>query len=414
MKIVTPAAAVAALADDSLAIMPGGCARAEAFYHALLDDVTRFQALRLCSGFSFSPYTYLERGLGTHTRYVTWQASPALRPFLQQHNPPAVGFVPLRLGDVHRVVSRKGEIKPHAVVVQTSPPQADGTVSLGISVGPYLDFIDSAELVIAELNVNMPVTGGQSRVACEAIALAYEADTPLCEYPSSAPQERELRIIDSVLSLIPEGAWVQLGIGAVPDRITERLSSIRGIRLWSGLLTSGLQTFLEHTDTPAPVTVGELAGTREFYEFCHANPSIEMAPTAVTHDVARVGSLPRFISINSALEIDLQGQSNGEALGKIQVSGVGGSLDYIEAANLSPGGASIIAMTSTTNDGKRSKIVGQFPAGAVITTPRYCTDYVVTEFGVARLKGRDLYERAEALIAIAHPDFRDELAAALR
>jgi 4-hydroxybutyrate CoA-transferase len=123
--------------------------------------------------------------------------------------------------------------------------------------------------------------------------------------------------------------------------------------------------------------------------------------------------LAKFVSINSALEIDLQGQSNGEVIGDVQISGVGGSLDYIEAANLSPGGVSIIAMASTTSNGKRTKIVPRFAAGAVVTTPRYCTDYVVTEYGIARLRGKDLFQRAEALIAIAHPDFRDELAGAI-
>jgi 4-hydroxybutyrate CoA-transferase len=139
-----------------------------------------------------------------------------------------------------------------------------------------------------------------------------------------------------------------------------------------------------------------------------------MAPTSVTHDVAWLASLPKFVSINSALEIDLQGQSNGEAIGDIQISGVGGSLDYIEAATLSPGGVSIIAMPSTTADGQYSKIVSRFAAGGIVTTPRYCTDYVITEFGCARLRGKDLYQRAEALIAIAHPKFRDELAAAIK
>ena len=135
-----------------------------------------------------------------------------------------------------------------------------------------------------------------------------------------------------------------------------------------------------------------------------------MATVHVTHNLLRLAQLPRFVSINSAVEIDLQGQSNGETLGEVQSSGVGGSLDYIEAAALSAGGLSILALPSTTEDGKHSKIVSRLTAGAVVTTPRFCTDSIVTEYGVARLKGQELRARAEALIAIAHPHFCDALA----
>ena len=138
-----------------------------------------------------------------------------------------------------------------------------------------------------------------------------------------------------------------------------------------------------------------------------------MARMRVTHNVALMAALPRFVSINSAVEIDLQGQSNGETLGALQISGVGGSMDYVEAAAQSAGGVSIIALPSTTDDGKHSKIVARLAAGAPVTTPRFAVDCVVTEFGVAHLKGKDLFARADALIAIAHPDFRDALANSL-
>ncbi len=413
MKLVEPVEAVAAVPDHSIAIMPGGCARAAAFYQALVDNVEQFDDLTLCSGFSFGAYSYLDRGLGEHTRYLTWQASPRIRELFAKPDPGKVGFVPIRHADVHRVVSAQGEIRPHTVVVQTSMPQSDGRVSLGISVGPYLDFVRSAKLVIAEMNRNMPVTHGDSRIALEAIDLAYESQEPLCEYRTPESQPSDARIVDHVMSLIPDGAWAQLGIGSVPDRIMERLGDIPGVNLWSGMLTDGLQDFLERSATTPRVVVGELAGTQEFYDFCGGNRVVEMAPTSITHDVARIGALPKFVSINSALEIDLQGQSNGEAIGGVQISGVGGSLDYIEAASLSPGGVSIIALASATRDGRHSKIVPRFDAGAVVTTPRYCTDYVVTEYGVARLRGKDLLQRAEALTAIAHPDFRDELAGSI-
>ena len=410
MKLVTPKQAVEAIPDHSIAIMPGGCARASALYKALVNNINIFHDLTLCSGFSFSPYSYLEHGLGSNTRYLTWQASPRVRELLIKPDPKKVGFVPIRLSDLHHVVCVNGEIKPNVVVVQTSCPQSDGFVSLGISVGANRDFIRSADLVIAEMNSNMPVTHGDSRIDLKEIDLAYEADEPIWEYTMADPQPVDAKIVEHVMSLVPDGAWIQLGIGSIPDCIMQRLPEVTGINIWSGLLTSGLQDLLERSSSTPRVVVGELAGTKAFYDFCHENSMIEMAPTSVTHDLSVVAKLPKFTSINSALEIDLQGQSNGEIIDGVQISGVGGSLDYIEAANLSLGGISVLAMPSVTSNGKRSKIVRQFSAGTVVTTPRYCTDYVVTEYGIARMRGKDLFQRAEELIAIAHPKFRDELA----
>ena len=414
MKIVEPRVAVDAIPDHSIAIVPGGCASATAFYAALMDSVERFDELTLCCGFSFGDYPFLQNGLGEHTRYLTWQASPRLRALFKENDPRKVGYVPIRLADVHRVIGANGEINPHTVVVQTSTPLDGKEVSLGISVGPYLDFVRSAKLVIAEFNPNMPVTHGECRIPLDAIDYAYESDSAIVEYRTPPAQESDLSIVDHVMSLIPEGAWVQLGIGSVPDQIMLQLKDIPGTKLWSGLLTGGLQDFIEGSKGQPEIVAGELAGEQSFYAFCNDHRGITMAPTSVTHDLARVAALPKFISINSALEIDLQGQTNGEAIGDVQISGVGGALDYMEAAVLSPGGVSIMAMPSVTADGKRSKIVARFASGGVVTAPRYCTDYVVTEFGIARLRGRDLHQRAEALIAIAHPKFRDELAGALR
>jgi acyl-CoA hydrolase len=179
MKLTDPKSAVAAMPDHSIAIMPGGCARANGFYRALNESVERFSDLTLCSGFQFGPYSFLDVGLGKHIRYLTWQASPRIKSLFVERDRAKIGFVPIRLAEVHRVVSAEGEIKPHTVVVQTSLPQGGAEVSLGISVGPVADFIRSAKLVIAEFNTNMPVTAGDSRIKLADIDLAYETDDPL-------------------------------------------------------------------------------------------------------------------------------------------------------------------------------------------------------------------------------------------
>ena len=409
MKIVTPHEAVHAIPDDGVAVFPHGCIEPTAFYAAFRDEVERFHGLTVYSGLSFGTYPFLATGLGTHFRYVTWQAAPQIRGLFKENDPRKVGFAPMRLSEITRIVNRNGPIKPDAVVVQVSPPNQDGMVSLGISVGLYPDFIDTARTVIAEINANMPATHGNSLVPAEKIDLAFESSEPLGAYRTPHQTERDTRIVDYVLDLVPDSAWVQLGIGSVPDAVLGRLAEKRGVNLFSGMLTQSLVRFLADVQHRPKVVTGELAGDQEFFDFCGRTPLVEMAAVDVTHNVMALAKLPRFVSINSAVEIDLHGQSNGETIGPVQISGVGGSLDYVEAAALAEDGVSIIALPSTTENGKRSKIVATLTEGAVVTTPRFCTDYIVTEYGVARMKGKDLRARAEALIAIAHPDFRPEL-----
>src|SRR2546426_1288323 len=406
MKLVTPVEAIRAIPDGSTVIFPHGCVEPTTLYTAFQQEVERFHNLTIYSGLAFGEYPFLDKGLGTNFRYITWQAGPRIRRFFKEKR---VGFVPMRFSEITRLINKDGPIKPDVVVTQVSPPESDGTVSLGISVSLYQDFIDSARLVIAEVNPNMPVTAGNSRVPVEKIDLAVESSTPLGEYHTPHQSERDQRIADYVLDLIPDHAWVQLGIGSVPDMVLYRLAEKPRINLYSGMLSQGLIHFVEHARHTPKLITGELAGDKELYEFCGRTPLVEMATSSVTHNILLLAKLPRFVSINSAVEIDLHGQSNGETIGEVQISGVGGSLDYVEAAALSDGGVSIIALPSTTEDGKHSKIVPRLAPGAVVTTPRFCTDYIVSEYGIARLKGKDLHARAEALIAIAHPNFREEL-----
>lgn len=413
MKVVAPEAAVAAIPDGSTVMLPGACAEPREFYRAFSAGVERFSNLTVASGLSLGGYGFLERGLGQNFRYLTWQASPKLRPLFKENDRRKVGFVPARLSDLYRIVRRGGPISPDVAVVQTSLPQPDGSVSLGISVGPYPQYIQEASIVIAEMNPNMPVTAGRARVPLDRITYGYEAAHPLAQYDTGEPEPRDEKIIEHVLGLIPEGAWVQFGIGAVPDRVLKRLCDIPEVNLFSGMLSRSLVDFLEGARHAPKVVNGELAGDPRLYDYCNGNARIEMVGLDVTHNPQALGQLPRFVSINSSVEIDLMGQSNGETLGPVQISGAGGSLEYIEAAAQSEGGVSIIALPSTTADDARSKIVAALAPGSVVTTPRFCIDCVVTEYGVARLRGKTLWQRAEALIAIAHPKFRDELANSL-
>ena len=227
-------------------------------------------------------------------------------------------------------------------------------------------------------------------------------------YDTGVGEERDSEIVNNVLNLIPEGATVQVGIGGIPDRITEKLALINGVSIFTGIISNGLLSFIEGTNGTSKVVTGEIAGSHLLYREIHKNDAVELARIEKTHNVVALSKIDRFVSINSTIEIDLNGQANGEVINGQQVSGVGGSLDYIEAASWSKGGLSIMALPSTTKNNKRSKIVPSL-VDAVVTTPRFSIDYVVTEFGVARLRGASLKKRAESLINIAHPEFREEL-----
>lgn len=406
MKLVSPSQAIQAIPDASTLIFPHGCVEPTTFYRAFGQEVERFSNLTIYSGLAFGSYPFLRTGLGTNFVYKTWQAAPQIRHLFKAGK---VGFVPMRFSEITRIVNKNGLIKPDAVVAQVSPPDGDGMVSLGISVSLYQDFIDSAKLVIAELNPNMPMTAGNSRVPVDKIDYAIESSEPLGVYTAPHQTERDQQIAETVLGLVPDNAWVQLGVGSVPDMVLGRLAEKRGVNLYSGMLSQGLIEFMDKVRHTPTLVTGELAGNQDLYDFCGQTPSVQMVTSSVTHNILLLAKLPCFVSINSAVEIDLHGQSNGETIGPVQISGVGGSLDYVEAAALSEEGVSIIALPSTTEDGKHSKIVPRLATGAMVTTPRFCTDYIITEYGAARLKGKDLQARAEALIDIAHPDFRDAL-----
>lgn len=395
MKILSADAAIDAIPDGSNVILPHGAVEPSALYSAFGRRRERFRNLTLYSGLQFGPYSYLREGLGESFRYVTWQASSKLRDLFRQRR---VDLLPLRYRDIVRVVRRDGPVEPDVVFVQVSAPRGD-KVSLGISCSLYPDLIASARLVVAELHPDMPWTAGRSEVDVSALDLVVESEGPLGAYRSPRQSPRDAAIVDRVLERVPAGAWVQLGVGAIPDALLPRLHEIDGVNLHSGMLSDGLVEFLARVRHEARVVTGEVAGGPDLYRAVGGESRVVFQPSTFTHDLREIAQLPKFVSVNSAVEVDLHGQVNGETVDGVQISGVGG--------------VSIVALPSTTEDGRRSKIVTRLAAEAAVTIPRHCVDVVITEFGAARLRGRTLTQRAEALIAIAHPDFRDSLGGAL-
>lgn len=302
-------------------------------------------------------------------------------------------------------------------LIQVSKPDNSGYVSLGVSIDYTLTAAKNAKFVIAQVNENMPRTLGESFMHVTEIDCFVEYSEPLIELPRQELSEEEKKIGEYCAELIPDGATLQLGIGTLPDAVLLSLKDKKDLGIHSEMFSDGVMQLVKagvinnkkktlHKDRMIATFI---MGTKELYDFVDDNPMVYMAPVNYVNNPYVIGKNDNLISINSCVQIDLQGQVCSESVGLTQISGVGGQIDFIRGANLSKGGKAIIAITSTACRGKVSKIVPFLAEGAAVTTSRNDVDYIVTEYGIAHLKGRTLRERAKMLINITHPEFRDEL-----
>jgi acyl-CoA hydrolase len=270
--------------------------------------------------------------------------------------------------------------------------------------------------VIAQVNPRMPRSRGNGCLHRSQIDAWVDVDAPLLEYPPPVITDVERAIGRNVAGLIPDRATVQVGVGAIPQAVLEALGDHRELGVHSlivdasvGLVERGVVTNTAKRIHRGRMDIAEAMGTRRLFDFLHDNALVNMESSQFVHDPALIAQIDRFVAVNSALEIDLTGQVTAESLGLRQVAGIGGQFDFVLGASRSRGGVSIIAMPATGRDGAVSRIVARLSAGAAVTTPRYLTDRVVTEFGIAELRGKGEQARAAALIAVAHPRFREEL-----
>lgn len=303
-------------------------------------------------------------------------------------------------------------------MVMVTPPDENGMCSLGVSVDYTLEAVKQAKLVIAQVNPQMPWTGPHSLVSVDELDCIVEYEAPLIELAPPKIGEVEKAIGEHCASLVPDGATLQLGIGAIPDAVLLFLKGKKDLGIHSEMFSDGVVELAEagvitnaqKTLNPGKFVVAFLMGTRRLYDFVDHNPDVELRPVDYVNNPFIIAQNDNLISINSCVQVDLMGQVASETIGPKQISGVGGQVDFVRGASASKGGVSIMAMPSTVK-GKVSKIVPLLDEGAAVTTSRNDIDYVVTEYGVAALKGRTLRQRARALIEIAHPDFRDGLKA---
>jgi acyl-CoA hydrolase len=371
-----------------------------------LDDVALYH-LHLAG-----PCAFVDRrtpGLTSHSLFT----GPALRKSVEEGR---AEFVPVFLSDIPALFAAR-RIPLDIALVQLSPPDAHGNCTLGTSIDAAKAAADTAPIVLAEINDRMPRTHGNTVVPLERVTAFMHTSRPLHAAESRDCSDVERRIGERIAALVDDGATLQMGIGAIPDAVLSRLGDKHDLSVHTEMFSDGLIPLIEagvvtnrhKTVLPGRTVTSFVTGSQRLYDFVDDNLLVEFHPCDRTNDTALIRRNPKVCAINAAVEVDLTGQVCADSMGHRIYSGIGGQMDFIRGAALSDGGKAIIALPSTAASGRVSRIVSSLKPGAGVVTTRGHVHWVVTEFGAVNLHGLGLRQRAEALISIAHPDFRGEL-----
>jgi len=396
---------------DVLAPLANGEPRAvvEAIDRAAAEG--RIEGVRIHQMHGGYDHPYLHAAYGDRLRHVSYFLSPIGRAAFAEGG---CHVVPAHFSDMPRLL--RATTRCSLLVARCAPPDRHGFFSLGTNADYAARFLGEIP-VFLEVNPNMPRTFGENNVHVSQIAGWCEVDEPLLEVAPAPVTDTDRRIAALIAPRIPDRATVQVGIGAVPNALNPLLAEHQDLGIHTELLTDGLVDLIEsgaatglHKATrPGKVITTFALGTKKTYEFLADNPVVEMLPVDWVNDPRVIGREPHFVSINATLEVDFLGQCNSEIRNGSYWSGSGGQADFARGAMYSPDGQGFIVLHATAAGGSVSRIVPRLSPGAAVTTDKNTVDKVVTEFGVAELRGRSIGERARALIAIAHPDHRDDL-----
>ncbi len=356
---------------------------------------------------------YLQEGMEKHFRHNALFAGVSTREAI---NLGRADYTPCFFSEVPRLF-RDGTLPVDVALISLSTPDENGYCSLGTSVDYTKEAAKSAKLTIAQINEEMPRTMGDSKIHISEIDYIVEGNMPIPVLNPPKISEIERAIGEHCASLIEDGSTLQLGIGAIPDAVLLFLKDKKDLGIHSEMISDGVVELYEagvitnkmKTLHPGKMVVTFLMGTKRLYDFVNNNPDIEMYPVDYVNDPCVVMKNYKMVSINSCIQVDLMGQVVSDSVGKKQFSGVGGQVDFVRGASMAKDGKSIIAMPSTAAKGTVSRIVSLIDEGAAVTTSRNDVHYIVTEYGMANLKGKTLKDRGRALINIAHPNFREEL-----
>ena len=418
MQIVTASDAVAGIRSGEQVFLHGGAATPSVLLDALVARASELSDVKMLHLHCEGPGPHLAPGMAPHFRHRAFFLGANARAAVAEGR---AEYIPVFLSDIPRLFAR-GVLRLDAALVNVSPPDAHGYCSLGTSVDVALPAVRHARTVIAQLNRRMPRTLGDGFVHVDQIERAVEVDVPPYEHAEPPPGDVERRIGQFVASLVPDGATLQMGIGAIPAAVALELRDKKDLGIHTEMFTDAVVDLVERgvvTGRRKEVNRGKIVsafalGTSRLYSFLHDNPSVEMRPADYTNDSALIRRFRQMVAINSALEVDLTGQVCADSIGTRLYSGVGGQMDFVRGATLADEGRAIIALPATAIGGTRSRIVAMLSPGAGVVTTRAHVDVVVTEYGVASLHGRSIPERVRELSAIAAPESREDLLAQAR
>jgi 4-hydroxybutyrate CoA-transferase len=417
MRIVTPAEAVAGIESGQQLYLQCAAATPSVLLDALVARAPELRDVSVVHLHCEGPGPHLAPDMAPHFRHRALFIGPNARAAVAEGR---AEYIPTFLSDVPRLFD-SGLLPLDAVFVNATLPDAHGFCSLGTSVEAMHSAVRAARQVIVQFNASMPRTLGDSFIHVSQIDLAVECDVPPYEHAIGPIGDVERRIGEFVAERVPDGATIQLGIGAIPAATALALRDKRDLGVHTEMFTdsvvdlveAGVVTGARKERNRGKIVTAFLMGTQRLYDFVDDNPMVEMRPVDFTNDTHVIRSFSRMVAINSAIEVDLSGQVVADSIGHRLYSGVGGQMDFIRGAALATEGRAFIALPSTARGGA-SRIVSSLHEGAGVVTTRAHVRTVVTEWGVAELFGRSLRERAADLIAIAHPDVRDALTAEAR
>jgi 4-hydroxybutyrate CoA-transferase len=417
-RLTTSEEAVKSIKSGNRIFMTGNVSVPQKLLGSLVEYAPNIKNVEICQALSVGPADYVKPEMEGHLRVNTLFISANVRKAVQEGR---ADFTPVLLSEFPLLF--KNNILPVDVaLIHVSPPDEHGFCSLGVEVGLTKSPAESAKIIIAEVNEQMPRTLGDSFIHVSRLSHMIPVSYPIPEMPMSGEEadEKTERLARYVADLIPDGATMQMGIGAIPDAVLKFLFHKKDLGVHSELISDGVIDLVEagvltnarKTLHPGKIIIGFILGSQKLYQWVNDNPLCEFHRTEYVNDPFVIAQNERMVAINSAIEVDLTGQVCADSIGPKFFSGIGGQLDFIYGASRSKGGVPVIAMlsTNTTKDGTlTSKIVPTLKPGAGVVTGRNHVHYVVTEHGVADLYGKSVRQRVKALVNIAHPDFRADL-----
>ena len=407
--------AVSVVQNGDFIVVPTGVGEPPELLTALSSRRREWQDVKVGQILAMRPYAYLDPETTAHIRHVAYFYGAATRAGGQAG---WIDFIPSYFSDMPELI-RRGQLPADVVLSIASPIDDEGYFSISLGVDYTLAAIAKARAVVLEVNPNVPFAFGNCRVHISQVTAITESDEPLREVglPTIGPVQAAIGKL--VAERIEDGSTLQIGYGGIPDAVVMQLTEKRDLGIHTEMMGDGLLSLIEcgavnnqrKNYLPGKSIATFALGSAKLYRYMHRNPAFEMHPVDYTNDPYLAGQNDNLVTINATLQIDLLGQCGSESLGFSPYSGTGGQTDFVRAANRSKGGQSFIVLPSTAKNGTISRIVSTLSPGTQVSTSKNDINFVVTEYGIAQLRGKSAGQRARELIAIAHPDFQAELQA---